>query len=588
MYQGETSPVNSRWRNRGFGREPRKPVALLVLTLLLAGLIAVSHFFRIPLSDSLLSFDFAVVYIVSGIAVLALGIAWLVWLWFQSGGSAWWSRGVPITVVLLVVAGLVLYRPVFQGALLPDRWEPRFWDSRNLETLDHNRTVVWAEGDSRAFPQFLGPQRDGVVQAFDGDLARIEDARRLWKKPIGEGWSGFVANGGLAWTLHQNGQYESVACIEIDTGNLQWEHRSPRRHEEALGGPGPRATPTLDQGRLFALGANGLLTCLEAGDGSVVWENDLSELLGIPVLTARNAAGQPTQLEDHDVAWGRSGSPLVYADLVIVPGGGPRDGDKVSLLAFDKTSGELRWRAGDQQIGYASPVLLSLDGVPQIVTVNESTITGHNPDTGVTLWSVPWPGDSGAASNTTQATAIGDNRILISKGYGVGGAVFEIERDDAGIWQPRPVWANPRVLKTKLTSAVVRDGYAWGLSDGILECVDLETGDRLWKNGRYGHGQVLLVGDWLLVHSEDGFIAVVAASPDDFQERGRLDTIGGVCWNTLCVYDDCILVRSDLEAACFRLPHRATVPEADGPGRPAVRDPAVLQETPESRADRSP
>ncbi len=556
---------------------PRKPVILTIASLLYAGLLAAAQYFRIPLSDNVLAFDFALVYIIAGIVGSILVVAWMVWLWFFSGWSGFWSRFVPLVTAVAIVAGMIGYRPVFRGGMMPDRWEPRFWSSRVLQTIDENRTVALAESDPLAFPQFLGPGRDATVERFNGDLSALIDARRLWKKAIGGGWSGFVVQNGLACTLQQDGEYESVICLDLETGDLQWDYRHRRRHDDPLGGAGPRTTPTLDENRLYAQGANGLLVCLDARNGQLLWEQDISQLVGVSLTEGTTTSGLAYQLEDSKVVWGRAGSPLVEGDLLIVPAGGPRDEANVSLIAFDKKTGAERWRAGEAPIGYSSPVVMTLDGVRQIVAVNESTVAGFDL-TGFQLWEFAWPGNSDADANTSQATQVGINRVLVSKGYGTGGALFEVSRKNLDTWEVAEVWRNPRVLKTKLTSPVIRDDLAWGLSDGILECVDLTTGKRLWKNGRYGHGQLLRVGEFLLVHGEDGVLAVVPASGGGFQELGRVETIDGVCWNTVAVYDDCVLVRSDLEAACFRLPRLKSAASREIDERP--NDTTIPVETP--------
>ncbi len=561
----------------------RKPVIPVIATVLFGVLLGAAHYFRIPLSDKVFTFDFALVYILAGMASSVLVIGWLAWLWFFSGWSGFWSRLVPLLTILALIAVLVCFRPIFRGGLFPDRWQPRFWHTRVLETVDQNQAVAWSDADPLQFPQFLGPRRNGTVDQFTGDLVQLIDAERLWKKPIGEGWSGFVAHGGMAWTAHQDGEFESVICLEIESGDLMWDYRHARRHDDTLGGAGPRATPTLDDGRLYAQGANGLLVCLDASNGQLLWQQDISELVGVSLIADTTPAGLAFQVEDSKLTWGHAGSPLIEGDLVIVPGGGPRDGDQYSLIAFDKFTGIEQWRAGDEAIGYSSPVVLTLDGVRQFVIVNENCVTGHDL-AGKTLWGFPWEGHSDSDASTSQSIQVGDNRVLVSKGYGVGGALFEINRTGSGTWDVAPVWQNVRVLKTKLTSPVVRDELAWALSDGILECVDLTNGQRIWKRGRYGHGQLLLIGEYLLVHSERGFLTVVPATREGLRELDRVDTIDGVCWNTLAVYDNFVLVRSDLEAACFRLPRPGqrttvdTLPDSGSsdivPGSDIVTDPA--------------
>jgi outer membrane protein assembly factor BamB len=241
--------------------------------------------------------------------------------------------------------------------------------------------------------------------------------------------------------------------------------------------------------------------------------------------------------------------------LVVVPGGGPTGNNKTTLLAFDRESGELRWQGGNQMISYGSPILATIAGRRQILYVAESMIMGFDPKTGDVLWDHPRPGDSTSAANCSQPTVISANRIVTSKGYPDGGGeVIELTVDGDRL-KAKSIWSDHRVLKTKLTSPVIYNGHSYAISNGFLECADLSNGKRVWKRrGRFGHGQILLVEDKLLVHSESGVLYLVAADPTGYRELGSFKTIDGVCWNTLCLYGSRLLLRSELEAACYELP----------------------------------
>jgi outer membrane protein assembly factor BamB len=251
---------------------------------------------------------------------------------------------------------------------------------------------------------------------------------------------------------------------------------------------------------------------------------------------------------------------LVVDDLLIVPLGGPASGPYASLAAFDKLTGELRWSGGSWQVSYASPALVSLGGVRQIVIVNESTVSGHRVEDGEVLWSHPWPGGSASNASTSQAVAISDTKLLLSKGYGTGSALIELLPEVGGPWQTRQLWAQTGMLKTKFTNVAVRAGYAYGLSDGILECIEIESGQRCWKErrgGDFGHGQILLVDDVLLVSAENGRVAMVEANPQRFTKLGEFAALDDQTWNNLCLAGPYLLVRNAVEGACYRLPLRS-------------------------------
>jgi outer membrane protein assembly factor BamB len=149
------------------------------------------------------------------------------------------------------------------------------------------------------------------------------------------------------------------------------------------------------------------------------------------------------------------------------------------------------------QISYASPNLTTLVGRRQIIIVNESTASGHDPTNGERLWSVPWPGYSSGNASASQVVAIDDSQVLLSKGYSGGSELIELTTAANGSITAASKWAQPRLLQTKFTNVVIHDGHAYGLSEGILECVEAMKGQRKWKSGRYGHGQILGVGSSL-------------------------------------------------------------------------------------------
>lgn len=225
-----------------------------------------------------------------------------------------------------------------------------------------------------------------------------------------------------------------------------------------------------------------------------------------------------------------------------------------TLLAFDLDSGEFVWAGGDEMIAYGSPILAEVGGRRQILMTAETKAMGFNPLDGSVLWTHDRDGNTGGKTNTSQVTVVDANHVLTSKGYQEGGELIKLIPTATG-FDTESVWSNNRVLNTKLTSPVVKDGHTYCLSDGFLECTRIEDGERQWKRrGRFGHGQLLLVGDYLLLHTESGQLILVDASPDEFFEHGRIKSINGVCWNTIALTGNRVLVRSEIEAACIEIP----------------------------------
>jgi outer membrane protein assembly factor BamB len=398
------------------------------------------------------------------------------------------------------------------------------------------------------FPQFLGPNRNSVVRG--PKLARqwtSTPPKLLWKHEIGAGWSAFAAVNGYAVTIEQRGDDEDlevVTCYDVETGQPVWSSGVLARHSSVLGFMGPRSTPTIHQGRVYVMGATGITRCLDGTDGREIWRRDLMDERGIAQADA-----------EQEVRWGRAGSPLVVGDRVIVNVGGAGN-NIVTLMALDLETGKTVWEAGTHQIAYASPVLATLRGTPQILSVNQNYVTGHELETGRVIWEHPWEGLSNLNANCSQPVPVGEDRVFLSKGYSGGAELIELVPGEsgAGEWSTRSLWSD-QVMKTKFSNVALRDGFVYGLDDGILSCIELETGHERWKEGRFGYGQILMVDDLILVMTErKGQLALVEANPKDFVELGRIAAIEGQTWNNLCLYGDRLLLRNSEEAACFVLP----------------------------------
>jgi len=471
--------------------------------------------------------------------------------WFVFFGP--FARTLRLAVAAAFVAFVVLFFGLFRVAGVGADMAPRFaWRfaaaadralvvpaTTAADAVDLATTGPWD------FPRFLGPNGDVAVDAVT--LARDWDSsppEMLWRQPIGAGWSGFAVVNGYAVTQEQRGDLEMVTCYELETGALMWSYAIENRFESVVAGDGPRATPTIDEGIVYALTTHGLLLALDGARGDLVWQHDLSAEYGLT-----------REEELATILYGRANSPLVLGSLVIVPAGGKTEGQRASLVAFDKKSGDKVWEGGNRQISYSSPAVATLAGVEQVLILNEASVSGHYVESGEVLWEFPRPGLTNADPNASQAVAVPPNRVFVSKGYGLGGALLELTPGGDGKMTVEEVWANARVLRTKFSNVTVYEGHIYGLSDGILECVDLATGERVWKQGRYHHGQILRVHDLLLVLSEDGEMFLVEATPDRRDNvLGRFHAISGKTWNNFALYGPYLVVRNAEEAAAFRLP----------------------------------
>jgi len=380
------------------------------------------------------------------------------------------------------------------------------------------------------WPGFRGPGRDGVVRGgpIETDWSRTPPVE-LWRRSVGPGWSSFAVRGSLVYTQEQRGDDETVSCYDLATGAPVWMHSDAARFWESNGGAGPRATPTLSDGRVYTMGATGILNALDARDGSVIW--------------SRNAASDTGK---KIPGWGFASSPLVVGDLVIAATAGV-------LAAYDLATGEPRWSGPSGGWGYSSPHLSTIDGVAQIVLLNGASAIGVAPADGTLLWKHEWAGDG-----IVQPAVVAGGDVLIGSGSGMAEAVgvrrVAVARGPDG-WTVKERWTS-NGLKPYFNDFVVHEGHAFGFDGSRLACIDLTDGQRKWKDGHYGHGQLVLLRDpdLLLVLSEEGELALVKAVPDQFTELARVPAIEGKTWNHPVLVGDVLLVRNDREMAAFRLP----------------------------------
>ena len=383
-----------------------------------------------------------------------------------------------------------------------------------------------APAPDAVWPGFRGPRRDGVARGvrIATDWASSPPVE-LWRRPIGPGWSSFAVSGDLVYTQEQRGEHEVVACYRLSTGEPVWSHSDPARFWESNAGAGPRATPTLAGGRVYTFGATGIVNALDAADGTLLW--------------TRNAA---TDTRRDVPGWGFSSSPLVVGDVVVVAAAG-------TAAAYDAATGETRWLGPDGGGGYSSPHLVTVDGVAQVVLMGGPGASSFAPADGKLLWRHPM--ESG--TRIVQPAVTPDGDLLLSVGDGHGMLRVALAHAESG-WTAAERWSSIG-LKPYFNDFVVHEGHAYGFDGSMLAAIDVATGKRKWKGGRYGHGQLVLLPDQdlLLVLSEDGELALVAASADAFAELARVPAIDGKTWNHPVLAGDVLLVRNGQEMAAFRL-----------------------------------
>ncbi len=471
-------------------------------------------------------------------AVVSLPLL-LVW-WLFLTRLRWRARLAGLGLVVLCAAGWKLLVRI--DGVADGRGTPRIvwkWTPRKSGDVGEFRTVSPSTEQPKLeaavdWPGYLGRNRSGVVEGIQ--LERdwtTHPPQQLWRRPIGLGWSAFAVSGRYAITQEQRGENELVVCYELASGRPIWSHTNFVRFSEPMGGDGPRATPMIAGGRVYALGATGILDCLDAASGKLIWTRATLKENGLP-----------------NTYFGKSSSPLVLEDLVVVTGGMAK---KSSLLAYRRQDGSPAWQAGRDESSFSSPALVTLAGQRQILSVNAASLTAHDPKDGRILWEHGWANNKWP--KCAQPVVLDGDRVFLSASFNAGCVLLQVKMGADGSFSVAEVWKN-RNLKSEFSNLVVRGGFIYGLDDGILACLEIATGQRKWKDGRYGHGQLILVDDLLLVQTEQGPVALLEANPSEYREVARLNALNAKTWNTPALAGDLLLVRNDQEAVCYRLPKR--------------------------------
>ena len=423
------------------------------------------------------------------------------------------------------------------------RWR---WSPRDEDVYLAERSRVSAEA---AYDELLSATKSQPIEAEPGDWSAFRGPHRnsevhgieistdwnsappqlVWRQRIGPAWSSMLVIDGRLFTQEQVGETEAVICLDAATGRRIWSHENVARFWDSQSGAGPRATPAFDRGFLFAQGATGILNCLDAATGKLRWSRDIIK---------DSAAPLPM--------WGFSSTPLVSAGMIIAFAGGA---DGKGLLAYRADDGELAWTAATGPVSYTSPQPADIDGIPLVLFLSDAGLLALEPDTGKIAWQYEAPGHG--VWRAVQPALLGDTVLVGSEDLGT--VLLDVSKRD-GAWNVKKRYAS-RALKPGYNDFVIRDGFAYGFDGKIFCCIEVQTGQRRWKGGRYGHGQVLLLAEQgvLLVISETGEAALLEATPEAHRELGRFQAIEGKTWNHPAIAQGCLFIRNDEQIVCYRL-----------------------------------
>jgi outer membrane protein assembly factor BamB len=392
------------------------------------------------------------------------------------------------------------------------------------------------------WPQWLGPQRDGHAAADSPALERLApELKVVWRKKVGGGFSSPVVAGGKLVFFDENGRAEVVHLLDAKTGAEIWSAAIGDVYQDEWGA-GPRSTPVMDGVRVFVQSCKGEFRCLDLANGGVIWGVSFEKDFGVKFLGSKASEGTAARR-------GNNGSPLVDGDAVIVPVGATNG---ATLVCFDKASGKMLWKAGNDEAAYSSPVVATLAGVKQIVAFTADNLMGVEREHGTILWRVPFRTE--AKRNAATPVIFGDTVIVNSHTIGLVGTRIVQE---GGAIRAVPLWAN-QGQKINLSTPVRVGDYLYSQGPGqTYFCASALTGKTKWQAPWSGarateNTSTIVLGKNLLALTEMGELVLVAAQPDQYTELSRVQACGKN-WNFPACADGRLYVRDARELICYNL-----------------------------------
>lgn len=380
------------------------------------------------------------------------------------------------------------------------------------------------------WPQWRGPNRDGK-SAETGFLRRWpgEGPPLAWKtNGLGEGFSSLAVVDGKVFTQGQRGGQTYVMAFDEATGEKLWETPNGSRYSNRRGN-GPRGTPAVENGRAYALGADGNLIAVSTEDGKKLWESNLLE-----------------RFNGRNISWGISESPLIDGDRLIVNPGGPG----ASVAALNKNDGSLIWKSGDGRAGYSAPMLAGIGGVRHYIVLNDEAGLGLRADDGKVLWRY----ERVANSTANIATPIVHNgHVFLSTDYGTGCALLKLEASGDEI-NAKEVYFN-RDMRNHYSTSVLVDGYLYGFNSRILTAMKWDTGEVVWRSRSVGKGQLIYADGHLYVFSEGGVAGLVQATPEEYREKSRFEIDSGryPTWTLPVIANGKLYLREQDNLYCYNI-----------------------------------
>lgn len=367
------------------------------------------------------------------------------------------------------------------------------------------------------WPQWRGPDRTGYATAETSLTTLPKELKPDWKINIGGGFSAPIVSSDKLVYLDEDGSTEVAHAVDAKTGKELWKTSYATRFDDEWGA-GPRATPIIDDGRVYVQACNGDFKCLNLADGKEIWKTSFERDFDVKFLGSKANEGTATRR-------GNNGSGVIDGGRIFLPVGNTKD---ASLVAFDKKTGKVLWKSGDDEAAYSSLMVGTLAGVRQVLAFNADALVGADAETGKPLWRVPLK--TNAKRHAATPVIFGDHVVVNSHTFGV--ACFKIAKDTGGITATQ-AWIN-KDAKINLATPVLIDGHFY--SQGAVKdyiCLDSTSGQLKWSQPGFGQGRkdyasTIVVGKRLLVLTEDGQLLLLEPTPAKYTELARLQ----VCGNT--------------------------------------------------------
>lgn len=413
-----------------------------------------------------------------------------------------------------------MQRPWLAIVILSFPWSVPFFAS-SPETADA----------APGWPQWRGAGRDavsterGLVDGWGPAGPRI-----VWRTGIGAGYSGVSVEDGRLYTLWDDGATQYLFCLDASSGKLLWRRELGPSFDNPYGN-GPRSTPLLHRQSVFAVGTQGRLIAADRETGELLWKHD---------LVREYAAELP--------AYGYASSPMVTGGRLIVEVGGA----DAAFMAFEADTGRVAWATQKDAPAYSSPIEISVGEVRQVVFWSAGGLHALAPDDGGLLWKFDWETPcpaSGAPLNTGTPIFIAPDRVFLSSASGA--AVLRISQRH-GSWDVETVWRS-EAMRSDVNTAVLLGSYIYGFDRGFLQCIDVRTGEVLWKARGFGRGSLIAADGKLLVLGERGNVAIVDASPEGFVEKASAEVLDGRNWTSPSLAAGKLYLRNHEELVCVDL-----------------------------------